>query len=390
MSTDTMPVDTMPTIDTIRKINKNIVTFNPVPDRLAITYEFPNSAPMTENVTTGAIIFSPDSISENDTFSVRAEYTGSMDPLNGISTWDIALIQLFALQIDTPTIEEFIRADVNQDGRISGSDMVELRKLILGLSDFLPFGVKPLEYYPAFISNWSDLANIPKSYDFPAHFDLLDTLNDTLGFVGFRIGDINNSFTVETSQEVSDRSVSSTRLTAVKSNEGWALKSSNHIRNLNAFQLDLIIDQDNFQGLGLHPALDGDVFYNFISPDRLRILYYNANGATITAEETLLRVKSKEKLISIQSSEWIEQWESFKLEFLEETPVTNVYPTTNDGHFYIESSSETVIQIWNASGIHIKTVKLLPGINTIQLVDLPKGFYIIKDDNNLNAKVIIQ
>ena len=58
------------------------------------------------------------------------------DPKNGISTLDLVMIQRHILdlqKLDSPF--KLIAADVNKDARISASDLVELRKLVLGTQD---------------------------------------------------------------------------------------------------------------------------------------------------------------------------------------------------------------------------------------------------------------
>ncbi len=59
------------------------------------------------------------------------------DPLSGVSTIDITLMVRHILGL-TLLDEDYklIAADVNQDDKISGIDVVALRKVILGLSDF--------------------------------------------------------------------------------------------------------------------------------------------------------------------------------------------------------------------------------------------------------------
>ena len=61
------------------------------------------------------------------------------DYLNGVSTIDLLKIQRHILRsevIDSPY--KMIAADINKDRRIDGLDLLELRKLILGLYDELP------------------------------------------------------------------------------------------------------------------------------------------------------------------------------------------------------------------------------------------------------------
>lgn len=61
------------------------------------------------------------------------------DPLNGVSTWDMVLISRHILNqelFDSPY--KLIAADVNNNGTVTTFDIVEIRKLILGVYDQFP------------------------------------------------------------------------------------------------------------------------------------------------------------------------------------------------------------------------------------------------------------
>ena len=61
------------------------------------------------------------------------------DYLNGVSTLDLIKIQRHILGIQTlESWEQQIAADINNDRRINGLDLIELRKLILGVYKILP------------------------------------------------------------------------------------------------------------------------------------------------------------------------------------------------------------------------------------------------------------
>jgi hypothetical protein len=68
---------------------------------------------------------------------VSAEKDG--DDLNGVNTYDLILIQkhILGLQI-LDSYYKYIAADANDDDRISALDIIDLRKLILGIYDDLP------------------------------------------------------------------------------------------------------------------------------------------------------------------------------------------------------------------------------------------------------------
>jgi hypothetical protein len=58
------------------------------------------------------------------------------DYLNGVSTLDLVMIQRHILGLQTLDNNYLmIAADVNNDGKVTASDLTELRKLILGVTN---------------------------------------------------------------------------------------------------------------------------------------------------------------------------------------------------------------------------------------------------------------
>lgn len=120
--------------------------------------------------------------------------TENRNHLNGVSTLDIVLIQKHILGIqvlDSPY--KLIAADVNKDCKINGSDLIQIRKLILGVYED--------EQFP----NNNSWRFVDKDYNFvnpeavPCNFaetiDLNDAKVDTAeeDFVAVKIGDVNTS-----------------------------------------------------------------------------------------------------------------------------------------------------------------------------------------------------
>lgn len=113
----------------------------------------------------------------------------NQDPLNGVTTLDLIRITKHILGVDPlETPYKMIAADANNSGTITTQDVVELRKLILGIYDSLPES-----------NSWRF---VPNSYVFPIPFDgkapeclefVFNNLNDALRFTGIKIGDVNDS-----------------------------------------------------------------------------------------------------------------------------------------------------------------------------------------------------
>ncbi len=115
------------------------------------------------------------------------------NPRNGVTVSDILAISQHVLgmtPLDSPY--KLLAADVNNDQRITASDLVEIRALILGRVDAFPAvdswrflykeNDEPIDGDPL-NGNWSSFAQIP--YD--------EITNDPINFVGIKMGDVNNS-----------------------------------------------------------------------------------------------------------------------------------------------------------------------------------------------------
>ncbi len=123
------------------------------------------------------------------------------DYMNGISTLDLVLIQRHILgvqKLKSPYL--MIAADINNDKKITASDLVELRKLILGINDKL--------------SNNTSWRFIDKGYSFPDPNNALNaTFNESydivnisadmaIDFVAVKTGDVNGSVKANATQNV--------------------------------------------------------------------------------------------------------------------------------------------------------------------------------------------
>ncbi|MBK9928620.1 MAG: CHRD domain-containing protein [Saprospiraceae bacterium] len=110
------------------------------------------------------------------------------NPMNGVSTLDLVLIQKHILGTERFTSPyKIIAADADNDQNVSAIDLIELRKLILGLYDKLP--------------NNTSWKFVPKSYRFDDILNPWSAPNEeqiivaqgamVKDFVGIKIGDVN-------------------------------------------------------------------------------------------------------------------------------------------------------------------------------------------------------
>ena len=127
-------------------------------------------------------------------YTITAEAWKNSDPLNGISTLDLALIQKQLLGIEPfNSPYQIIAADANQDGQVTSFDLVLLKQLILDDNTQLPNGrscrIIPLDYaFPDPL--------YPFAPPFPEKITVSNTVEpapDHFYFMGIKIGDVNFS-----------------------------------------------------------------------------------------------------------------------------------------------------------------------------------------------------
>lgn len=129
--------------------------------------------------------------------------TKNDDVLNGLSTLDLVLIQrhiLGAAKLDSPY--KVIASDVNNDGKVLASDLVSLRKLILGLALQMPSGQKSWRFVNS-AQTFSN-ANNPFPFEEKINLDNLASNMYNQDFYAIKIGDVNSSIVLNIQDEIAE------------------------------------------------------------------------------------------------------------------------------------------------------------------------------------------
>lgn len=129
--------------------------------------------------------------------NVSIQPVNNEDPLNGVSTFDIVLAAKHILgkkRLDTP--EAMIAADVNRSGSITVTDIVELRKMILGKQT----GFSNNNSWRIWDANFAfaDPSN-PLQEPLPEVIEMQNLAHSyfDLDFVAVKVGDINGNYALE-------------------------------------------------------------------------------------------------------------------------------------------------------------------------------------------------
>jgi hypothetical protein len=115
------------------------------------------------------------------------------DVLNGVSTLDLILIQRHILKLDELHSNfDLIAADINNDDRINVLDLLELRKVILGINSEFKNNTswKMIDRTYEF-----PIVDNPFAEDYPMEYEL-EALNGNrvVDFIGVKIGDVNGTY----------------------------------------------------------------------------------------------------------------------------------------------------------------------------------------------------
>lgn len=177
------------------------------------------------------------------------------DPLNGITTFDLILINKHILGISRFTSPyQHIAADVNKSGTITAFDLVQLRKLILNLIPSFPnnnswrFVDQKYEFSTATPEGELFSENMLLNY---THEDPIN-----LNFIGIKIGDINGSAKPNSVQIADDRK--NKKVFTFKFQDRWIEKGE-------VVEIPFILDSSNgIEGLQFGLTFERLEIMNFI------------------------------------------------------------------------------------------------------------------------------
>lgn len=147
-------------------------------------------------------------IPSDRSYRISAQKTG--DFMNGLTTLDLVMIQKHILNIKKlANPYKLIAADANNDRKITATDILELRKLILGTANSLPASSDSWRFIDA---NYEFLNedNPWQANDADMYGIVIENLNEhTAGnnFVAVKVGDVNNSVDLTGTGQLEPRNV---------------------------------------------------------------------------------------------------------------------------------------------------------------------------------------
>jgi len=138
---------------------------------------------------------------ENNALTQDYEVTATKDTdyLNGVSTIDLVKIQRHILGLEPlDSAAKMIAADINNDKRINGQDLIELRKLILGIYSELPQNTS----WKLISASQAKTLTTEHPWNYDETITIAEMSSDMMeeDFLGVKLGDVNNSAIANSSQ----------------------------------------------------------------------------------------------------------------------------------------------------------------------------------------------
>ena len=391
------------------------------------------------------------SISANAPY--RANVTKTAAWTDGVSTLDLVLINKHILGTQPFTNGfQWLAANANGNNTVTASDIVELRKLILGITtDLMPQWTKPWLFVPGCVknapnNNFFSLGTPPSpdmsyvygpqpgggtvsypawlgaTYDIP----FSSSANNQNGFYGVKLGDVSGNASYFAAQAGTRQDIAfNTEDTYLEDGKTYNLQiSSKEItQNFLGFQLGVKFDNSAVEIESISsplPEFDKDAYNLNNSEGALRVLWFASNGKSqIIDENTFVTVKVKAKrnnvnlanvfqldeetlVLNFVTSNATENYPSLALKVQKEEntidvkEIATVFPNpVNDLlTVNINTSNGAEVSIIDMSGRQILANQMNSGTKsvTIDVSSLAAGAFIceVKTSDAVTKKVIIK
>jgi hypothetical protein len=206
----------------------------------------------------------------------------------GLSTIDLIQIQkhiLGAAPFNNPY--KIIAADADGNKKISVSDLVAIKKVILGVSNTFPQNKNCW----TFVEKNHHFANASKPLNYPDSIRLNKLFpgnNNANDFIGIKIGDVNNSYTFLKNQNLENRSINYFVLQKVEEGREYFLNFGDDI-TMTGMQLSLKTDTRHVE---FNAKFKNDIFYEF-KDGYLLLIYLPSTHKKVEKGEWLLKLNEE-------------------------------------------------------------------------------------------------
>jgi hypothetical protein len=248
--------------------------------------------------------------------SYQATLSGVTDgpALVGVTTYDLVIISKYILAVQPfQSVYQAIAADVNKSNSVTTGDVIEIRKLILGIYDTFPKVhswrlIKPVAN-PGTLSGFS-LASVKDTYNIALPNLLNDTILPGLDLIAIKYGDVNFSAISPAEGDATDRSPAALSFDNRWLAEGETVEVPVRLREgaeLNGWQMALQVDPAYAQLVDIEGLPEEN--YSVTANGLARMLWYDGLPRAFKAGEVLFTLHLRilqpvrlDELLSLQST----------------------------------------------------------------------------------------
>ncbi|WP_235296353.1 T9SS type A sorting domain-containing protein [Portibacter marinus] len=326
------------------------------------------------------------------------------DYRNGVTTLDLVLVQKHILGLEElSSMYQLIAADVNNDRQIKASDLLQLRKLILGV---YPEDKLPSNDSWRFMSKQDDPEDKTQPWPFEEVANIQNLSSDMMSadFVAIKVGDVNGTVSVS---EKSTAQVRNARAINLEIGEqryapGEEVKvafTSADFKEVYGYQFTLAFGKDlDFVGFesGSLELSEANFGWNRLSEGLISTSYDNVKGVSTMAEEVLFTMIFKAKEVgttasSIQINSRVTKAESYIGNGLEITDIQlrtntdqkeagfvlyqnepNPFKQLTNISFNLPEAGNASLRVYDVTGktLYSQSGTYAKGLNTIQVKNL--------------------
>lgn len=330
------------------------------------------------------------------TFNVRAGHQG---PANEeLSTFDLILLQRHILGIAPLTSPyQIIAGDANGSKKINVSDLVAIRKVILGITNNFGNDLPAWRFIDA-DQTFTDIKN-PWNFKELIELDTLSHNNNIANFVAVKIGDINGSIGNIRSNGASNNRNNREQIIEKKSIGNTHNYSITENIDLDGFQLS--IEVKDFDEITFNQKIEDHVDYFINESNVMKIVCYLPYSETMSIGESLMIIHSAETN-TVSSSLTPEIYVDNEIKAIQILDVNNNSDTKTQyidhGIKYVNGTFELSESLEEGGNIYIYDIsgKLISQgvvINHKIEIKLPAGIVIVSylsPKNSYSQKIFIQ
>lgn len=253
-----------------------------------VNLEYPSQQHNVTTIQDGLYNFGPQPVDE---MSITADRNDNHK--NGVNTLDLVMIQKHLLAIQSLSSPyDLIAADANNSGSVSAIDLVEIRKLILGLYNEFP---KNKSW--RFVDKTFVFPDPKQPWPFDESIDMA-TLPEMAGshdFVAVKIGDVNNSVKANAIQIMPRNAngivhFNTDEQTVIEGSEISVPVRSADFNGITGYQFTLMTKNLIFLGTESGMAEMSDENFGVFN-DRLTVSWNKATGQTATSNDVLFTLR---------------------------------------------------------------------------------------------------